>query len=603
MKMKISTLFILLCATLTAQVRTITGMVSNENTPLPGANVIIKGTTSGVQTNFDGLYTIEASKDDILVFSYINYKSQEVKVDNQNEIDITLQLDNELSEIILTAHNIARDKKAIGYDVDVIDGDLLARKIEQDVTRTLDGESAGVKITQTSGLAGSGTNVVIRNYNSINGNNQALFIVDGVPYSNGNSAIGGAFQANNGSSRGLDLDPNNIQSVTVLKGLAAATLYGSEGRNGVILISTKTGSRQEDSTYDEDEEQAACGAVVMRLNNKSGTSGLGKEKLYIVDGQAINPYFNDLIENLDQEYIENRNTYDKKDGKRLFGDLAKNGCVVITTPKGNYTIENDVNYTKHAESAFLAVHKNPISTFALDVNTNGYTAIQDKIMTGQDISFDAVRIEEMINYFDYDYDAPTGEAPIALHTELMPTPWNSKTKLVRIGLKTKELKQRNIAAYNYTVAEDVKTQVVFNSNLVKSYRLIGYGNKQLVTDPAKDDPQTTASLKSGHSVTALYEVALNPANAITQEILEVKLKYKNPGGARKMLSTTVLNTTQEASSDFKFAAAVALFGMQLQQSRYIQKTSKDDVLALAIAGQEHDPDGARSKFMQLVKSR
>ena len=123
-------------------------------------------------------------------------------------------------------------------------GEEMEQRTKGDVARVLSGKASGVNITSQSGTSGSATNVVIRGYTSINGNNQALFVVDGVPFSTETNAQGGYLGGNLGSSRFLDLDPNNIESVNVLKGLAAATLYGTAGKNGVIVITTKSGSLQ-----------------------------------------------------------------------------------------------------------------------------------------------------------------------------------------------------------------------------------------------------------------------------------------------------------------------------------------------------------------------
>lgn len=220
---------------------TVSGTVSEENGPLPGASVLVKGTTTGAQTDFDGNYSINASPTDVLVFSYVGYTTQEVTVGGQSTINVTLASDNQLDEVIVTAQGIKREKKALGYAVSEVAAEEIEGRTEGDVARVLSGKASGVNITSASGTSGSATNVIIRGQNSINGNNQALFIVDGVPFSSDTNASGSAFNGNNGSSRFLDLDPNNIASVNVLKGLAAATLYGTAGRNGVIVITTKAG--------------------------------------------------------------------------------------------------------------------------------------------------------------------------------------------------------------------------------------------------------------------------------------------------------------------------------------------------------------------------
>ncbi len=218
----------------------VSGTVSDDAGPLPGANVIIKGTNNGTQTDFDGNYSIQASPSDVLVFSYVGFGSQEVVVGNQTTINVVLQSES-LDEVIVTAQGVKREKKALGYAVSEVASEEIESRTEGDVARVLSGKASGVAITSQSGTSGSATNVVIRGYNSINGSNQALFIVDGVPFSSDTNNQGNFVNGNNGSSRFLDLDPNNIESVNVLKGLAAATLYGTAGRNGVIVITTKSG--------------------------------------------------------------------------------------------------------------------------------------------------------------------------------------------------------------------------------------------------------------------------------------------------------------------------------------------------------------------------
>jgi TonB-linked SusC/RagA family outer membrane protein len=226
-----------------AQEKIVSGTVSDSSGTLPGVSVLIKGTTSGTETDFDGKYSINTKTGDVLRFSYLGYKTTEKTVGTSNSINVTLEEGGEiLDEIIVTAQGIKREKKALGYAVSEVKQDELEQRAVGDVARVLSGKASGVQITSQSGTSGSATNVVIRGYASINGSNQALFVVDGVPFSSDTNAQGNFLSGNVGSSRFLDLDPNSIESVTVLKGLAAATLYGTAGRNGVIVITTKSGS-------------------------------------------------------------------------------------------------------------------------------------------------------------------------------------------------------------------------------------------------------------------------------------------------------------------------------------------------------------------------
>ncbi|MCK8521661.1 SusC/RagA family TonB-linked outer membrane protein [Aquimarina sp. D1M17] len=233
-----------------AQEKTVTGKITDDKgLPLPGVNIVVKNTNTGTQSDFDGVYSIQTSAGDVLVFSYLGFTNKEVTVGASNTIDVQLAASaSELEEVIVTAQGIKREKKALGYAVSEIKSQEIEQRSEGDLGRVLLGKSAGLQITQQSGLSGSGTNIVIRGQNSFSSSNQALFIVDGVPFSIDTNSSGRQgdrndfVNGNNGSSRFLDLDPNSIESVQVLKGLAASTLYGSDGRNGVVLITTKAGA-------------------------------------------------------------------------------------------------------------------------------------------------------------------------------------------------------------------------------------------------------------------------------------------------------------------------------------------------------------------------
>ncbi len=233
-----------------AQEKTISGTVTDQDgLALPGVNIVIEGTTTGTQTDFDGNYLIQASEGQVLIFSYIGQRDVRRTVGADNTINVQMEEDAQaLEEVVVTALGIRREKQALGYAVSEVDSEQLESRPEGDVARVLQGKASGVQIVNQSGLSGSGTNVIIRGLSTFSSSNQALFIVDGVPFSadTNSQGRGGSRQdfinGNNGSSRFLDLDPNSIESVNVLKGLAAATLYGSQGRNGVVLITTKAGA-------------------------------------------------------------------------------------------------------------------------------------------------------------------------------------------------------------------------------------------------------------------------------------------------------------------------------------------------------------------------
>ncbi len=226
--------------------RTITGTVTDQaGLPLPGVNVLVKGTTTGTQTDFDGNYAIAADTGQTLVFSYLGQKTEERAVGASDTVNLQMVEDAQaLEEVVVTAQGIRREQRSLGYAVSKIDNEAIEDRPEGDIGRVLRGKAAGINITATNGVSGSGTNIIIRGFTSITGSNQPLFVINGVPFdgtaNEQNDFIDGVTE----SSRFLDLDPNTIESVNVLKGLSASVLYGERGRNGVILITTKNGSGQ-----------------------------------------------------------------------------------------------------------------------------------------------------------------------------------------------------------------------------------------------------------------------------------------------------------------------------------------------------------------------
>jgi len=221
------TLVFLISMQLAYSQKTLTGLVSDsDGLPLPGATVLVSGTLTGVTTDFDGNFSINASEGQQLEFSFVGYETATITVGSSNVINITLSPGNQLDEVIVTSLGITREKRALGYAVSEVDNSQIESRSTGDVARILSGKASGVQVTDQGGLSGSGTNVIIRGLSTFSSSNQPLFVVDGVPFASDTNAMGGFTSGNNGSSRFLDLDPNNIESVNVLKGLAAATLYG-----------------------------------------------------------------------------------------------------------------------------------------------------------------------------------------------------------------------------------------------------------------------------------------------------------------------------------------------------------------------------------------
>ena len=207
--------------------QSISGSVTDENgMPLPGATVVVAGSNIADVTDFDGNFTINATIGDTIEASYVGYNSNSQTVTSAT-LNFVLSQSTELDEVIITAQGVARKEKALGYAVTTITSEDIENKPETDISKILTGKIPGVQINTGGGFLGTNANVIIRSKNSISGSNQPLYVVDGAPIT---------------GNRSFDLDPNNIASTTVLKGLAASALYGQDGRNGVIVITTKTGS-------------------------------------------------------------------------------------------------------------------------------------------------------------------------------------------------------------------------------------------------------------------------------------------------------------------------------------------------------------------------
>ncbi|HYF69446.1 MAG TPA: SusC/RagA family TonB-linked outer membrane protein [Ohtaekwangia sp.] len=226
--------------------QTVSGRVTSsaDGQPLPGVSILVKGTNTGTTTNAEGNFTVNANADQMLVLSFIGYATKEVVVGNATTLTISLDEDiSQLNEVVVTALGIERDKKELGYSVQSVSGDQLTEARDVNVANALAGKVAGVQIKQNATGVGGSTRITIRGNNTISGSNQPLIVVDGIPMSNfesspddywGNSAI------DKGSGLG-DISPDAIASISVLKGPAAAALYGSRAANGVILVTTKTG--------------------------------------------------------------------------------------------------------------------------------------------------------------------------------------------------------------------------------------------------------------------------------------------------------------------------------------------------------------------------
>jgi Ca-activated chloride channel family protein len=380
-----------------AKQKTITGIVSDQSGPLPGANIVVKGTTRSTQTNFDGKYSISGKIGEILVFSFTGYNSSQVTIGSSNVINITLSGSVNLSEVVIDGYRSTPKRKSSVAQTTVVSGKTITNQSNKGFLQSIQGQVPGLQISHASGNPG-GTKVLIRGVSSLNTNTKPLYIVDGVPVKEED------FKS---------INPNDINTVNVLKDSAASSLYGNRANNGAIVVQTKTGVQQ--------------------------------------------------------------NLSDKELKKRI-KEIDK-----ITTP---IAIEPDnEDYESFVENPFENPKSAPLSTFSIDVDNASYTNVRRFINNGQTVPKDAVRVEEMVNFFKYQYPQPTGEHPFSINTEYSECPWNVKNKLVRIGLQGKNIPTDNLPASNLVFLIDVSGSM---SDIIK-LPLVKESLKVLVAQLREED--------------------------------------------------------------------------------------------------------------------
>ncbi|SDZ95444.1 VWA domain-containing protein [Bizionia paragorgiae] len=695
MKVVLQTFFILLF-TVQAYAQkeyAVSGIITDESgLPLPGVNIVAKGSTTGTQTNFDGEYAISVTPGAILSYSFIGYVIEERKIRKSTTISFAMQPDvNAIDEVVVTALGTKRRKDRITTVSQEVRYEQLSQANNPSVVNSLSGKVSGLTIQNQKT-----TRIVLRGNRSLpNQGKKALIVIDGVVSSEQELSA---------------INPNKINEVNVIKGAQGSALYGSQGANGVIVVQTKN--------------------------------------------------------------------------------------AIIKQPEA---LSNEA-YTKFHENKFKSTILSPLSTFSIDVDKASYSNVRRLINNGQEIPASAVKIEEMVNYFDYVYPQPQNEDPFSINVEQVITPWNKDTRLVKIGLQGKTYENEAIPASNltflidvsgsmnsanklpllksaftllvnqlrdkdrvsivvyagaagvvleptsgkhkdkilkalnnlsaggstaggegielayklaaknfnkngnnrvilatdgdfnvgassnsdmedlivqkrksgvflsvlgfgmgnykddklellankgngnhayidsmqeaklifgkefggtlYTIAKDVKIQLEFNPSKVRGYRLIGYENRLLEDEDFVNDAIDAGELGSGHSVTALYEVIpvgvesayLDPSSELkytkntvrentSDDLLTVKFRYKKPDGDKSIEMVHVApDAIVSASEDMRFAAAVALFGMQLRASQFYNKTTSKDVVALAKSGRGLDKAGYRAEFIRLVEA-
>lgn len=254
-----------------AQTKVITGkVIGDDGEPIPGASVVIKGTTTGVITDLDGAYNLQVPADATAIqISFLGMKTQELAIGDKTNLNATLENDAvNIDEVVVTALGMKRDKKALGYATQEVKADELTKASNPDVIKSMQGKLAGVDIKPSSGMPGASTQIIIRGARSFTGNNQPLYVIDGMPIASTpdfESGDGDGVTGSDFAGRALDIDPNDIESINILKGQAAAALYGIRASNGVVVITTKSGKNQQ------------IGKTIVSINHSSSIEDLSRK--------------------------------------------------------------------------------------------------------------------------------------------------------------------------------------------------------------------------------------------------------------------------------------------------------------------------------------
>ena len=284
-------MLLLSCAITFAQTRTVTGQVKDsKGDPVPFATITIKGTNTAIAADASGNFKIDIKQGESLVVSSASFTEQEVKIGTSNTVTVVLQPQGSMQEVVVTALGIRRTRNQLPYAAQQITGDEVNKERSSNFIQNLSGKVSGLEIRQSNTLGGS-TNVLVRGVKSFVGNNQALFVVDGVPYNNDNTNTADQVTGRGGydyGTAGADINPDDIESVTVLKGAAASALYGSRGNNGVILITTKKSKRGLGITINSGITMGSIDKSTFAKYQKQYGAGYGQ---YYGPGQ--NAYFNE----------------------------------------------------------------------------------------------------------------------------------------------------------------------------------------------------------------------------------------------------------------------------------------------------------------------
>jgi TonB-linked SusC/RagA family outer membrane protein len=434
---------------------------ADDGSALPGVSVVIKGTITGVATDLDGKYTLSVSSNATLMFSSVGYTTQEIEVAGQTVLNVQLEVAVlEVEEVVVTALGISREKKSLGYAVQELDGETMAKARESNIMNSLSGKVAGVNITTSSGAVGSSTRVELRGSSSLTGDNQPLYVVDGIPLDNqnyNNVTSGGGFDTPNGIA---DINPDDIESVTVLKGPGASALYGVRAANGVIAVTTKKGKTGKNIGLSFNSTTTFETPLVIPTFQNSYGQGPDKDYFFWVDGtsddggvdESWGPpldrglYFTqwnsytvdgaplpwvsqpDNVKDMyDMGITLNNNLSFTGGGEKAayrmsMGYMDQKGIIPGTNMK-RYTVSGNTsyNFTKKLSAGLSVNYTKNVSDQLPEVGYTDENPIQQTIWSGRNVDFEALR--DYKNLPLADPSTPAAGTPINWNTQFQNNPF------------------------------------------------------------------------------------------------------------------------------------------------------------------------------------
>lgn len=632
-----------------AQNKTLTGTVisSEDNQTLPGVSVIVKGTTTGTITDFDGNFSLSVpSEAETLVFSYLGMQTKEVAIGSMSKFDVTLDPEAiGLNEVVVTALGIKKEAKALGYAVQEVKSENLTRAGNSDLSRAIQGKVAGVDIKVSSGMPGASAQFVIRGSRSFTGNNAPLYVVDGMPIESSAPSTGQSVTGSDFSNRSLDINPNDIESINVLKGQAAAALYGLRASNGVVVITTKSGKGgekgktivtvSENMSFDvvsrnpEYQTIYAQGSGGVYNPNTSMSWGCKIEDLPYdptYGGNTDNPYTREYGMHEGMYYVPQRaeaglDPWAKPEAYNNWKDYFQTGVTSTTginisqaTDDGNYSVS--LGYTDQDGIALntgmkrwtgnASAERKLGSRFTSGINANYSNVVVDKLAGANDASLQGVAMAPV----SYDLKGIPSNVPGDPYTQVyyrsltFDNPyWVAKNNTYNeetnrffgntfIGFSS---------ALNETMKINAKYQIGMDMYTTHYQSICGYGSRGaagIIQNEGETDATVNSLLTINYdwNITENMNFGLMLGNELNHERYKYYYQYGedfNFGGWNHVDNLKGIPSVSETQSTYRNVGFFYSASLDIKNMIYINTTGRNDIVSKM-------PHGNRSFFYPSV---